>query len=213
MGFQECILLFKEYGGFQYLIGENITQLQHALQAAHIAKICKAPNYIIIGMLLHDIGQLIGRDINHDITIDDLHASHDDLGAMWLYDEGFKSDICDIAKYHTLAKVLLCDKSPDYLSQLSLASQQSYFIQKQKYQNLPTVKNVETLLACRLIDDMAKIPHFNPGSLDDYELLYNQVLTDDIINDIKWIDNVKALFELQNHDHFKFLEKVVYHIN
>lgn len=37
---------------------------QHALQTNYIAMICQAPDYIIIGLLLHDICKLIGLDLN-----------------------------------------------------------------------------------------------------------------------------------------------------
>lgn len=38
--FKECAKLFKTYGNEKYMIGEEITQLQHALQSANIAEIC-----------------------------------------------------------------------------------------------------------------------------------------------------------------------------
>lgn len=42
MGFDKIISLYQQYGDNKYMIDEEITQLQHALQAAHIAKICNA---------------------------------------------------------------------------------------------------------------------------------------------------------------------------
>lgn len=209
MSFRECLELYQQYGDDHYLIGENITQLQHALQAAHIAKICDAPDYVVIGLLLHDIGQLVGRRTKHDISIDQLHATHDDLGATWLQIRGFSSYVSDIAKYHTQAKILLCERDPSYLEQLSLASQQSYIIQKQKYQGSTPPDNIEVLMVCRLIDDMAKISNFTPGSLDTYESMYYRAnAQNSITNGEEWISIVRELFQLQKSDYSKFLQRV-----
>lgn len=201
MGFSECVWLFSRYGGSEYLIGESITQLQHALQAARIATICGAPEYIIIGLLLHDIGQLIGQD--KQCTIDTLHEQHDDLGAEWLHNEGFPLEVIHIAKYHTLAKVLLCDRNASYLNTLSTISQHSYLVQKRKHANSSMVGvDVDSIMACRLIDDMAKIPNLTIGKLSDYEFMYDRVCHEEVTirdnSDKKaWIMKVSKLFEIQ----------------
>lgn len=245
MGFSDCMILYQKYGNKDYLIDESITQIQHALQAAHIAKICQAPDYIVIGLLLHDIGQLVGLD--REFNINSLHTFHDTLGAKWLKQEGFQREIINIAKYHTLYKVLLCNQDKKYFSTLSKASQQSYFIQKEKYSNFiettkfcpdkfHTPEMQKILIACRLIDDMAKIPKFNPeyfdfeadndtpneeklliskinlNKLESYESLYNKVKTNSLsvdYNDDYWITKVKELFELQINNYPKFIAKIL----
>jgi putative nucleotidyltransferase with HDIG domain len=198
--FFKILDLFTKYGSDKYMIDENITQLQHALQAAYIAKSCGAPKYVILGMLLHDIGQLIGQEADENINIEKLHRSHDDTGADFLTNEGFDIRIINIAKYHTYMKVLLCSIKPEYLSKLSKASQESYVIQKEKYKNIisDSTMDGEVLMACRLIDDCAKINDFTPGNILDYEELYDELKNQSLLSlqldendgDKKWIDNV-----------------------
>ncbi len=182
----------------KYMIGEDITQMQHALQAAHIAKICEAPPHIIIAMLLHDIGQLLGQDKQHNLSIDKLHQSHDDIGAQWMKDNGLPSCVYDIAQYHTLAKVILCDQDSTYLSKLSRASQESYTIQKKKYSIRPELDSdkMEVILACRKIDDMAKVSNYSPGSIEMYSDMYKQVISQNYHDDeISWMTHVNTMFK------------------
>jgi len=40
-------------------IGENVSQLQHSLQAATLAQKAGADNEIVLGALLHDVGRFI----------------------------------------------------------------------------------------------------------------------------------------------------------
>jgi len=181
------------------MIAEDITQIQHALQAADIAKTCKAPPYIIIAMLLHDIGQLLGEEHCSGISRDKLHAYHDDIGAQWMRDNGIPAFVSDISQYHTLAKVILCDRDSKYLSRLSLASQESYHIQKKKYGLQPQLSSetIEVILACRKIDDMAKINNYTPGSIDMYAVLFEQVVAEtDHTHDLSWINRVNMMFDL-----------------
>ena len=131
--FSEITELYEKYGNEKYMIGEEITQKEHALQAAEIAKNCGAPAHIIIGLLLHDIGQMVGLERGY--TKQELHHCHDDIGAQWLKERGFPTAITDVCQYHTLAKVIICDRDKQYLDQLSSASKESYFIQKKKFSN------------------------------------------------------------------------------
>jgi predicted HD phosphohydrolase len=188
--------LYEKYGNEKYMIGEDITQMEHALQAASIAKNCGAPDHIIIGMLLHDIGQLIGLDKGYNS--EQLHQSHDDIGAKWLQEHGLPSSVTDICKYHTLAKIIICDKDKNYLSRLSQASQESYFYQKRKHGTDYKIskKTEDMIVACRYIDDMSKINNYCPGKIDDYFDIYNRVITNgsSCCNcDAFWIKSVIAL--------------------
>lgn len=183
--------LFNKYGNEEYMIGESITQINHALQAARIAEVAGAPNEIIIGLLLHDIGQLLG----HNSSMEELHGSHDDIGYYWLKDNGFSDIICNIARYHTAAKVLLCRDDPDYIKQLSPASQESYLIQKEKYKDLILDHDLEEIVkACRLCDDMAKIS----DTILEQDLYYYQNLdpySDISHEDSDWILMVNELYK------------------
>ena len=110
--------LFERSGGDQY--GEDISQLQHALQAAELARIegCTAP--MIAAALLHDIGQLIdgaghvaereGRDARHEVI------GYDILFGM------FGDPVAMPVRLHVDAKRYLCGVQPLYLETLSRAS-------------------------------------------------------------------------------------------
>lgn len=222
----EYINLQEKYGNNKYMIQEDITQIDHCLQAAYIAHLCGAPEDVVIGLLYHDIGQLVGRqdgyidgDKNKNFDINYLHEHHDDLGSMWLEEREFPNFVYDLVNYHTLAKVVLCDRDPDYFNNLSKASQISYHFQKEKfkekiktkedYQQFLKHKRLEDILAARLCDDMAKIPDFKdiPG-LENYRDMVKRVLY--CINENKnknynnWIEKIKKLKKWVNKDRQSF---------
>jgi len=52
----ECVFnLFRKHGEMNY-IGEDVSQLQHAQQAAMCARKGDYPLHVIVGAFLHDIG-------------------------------------------------------------------------------------------------------------------------------------------------------------
>lgn len=205
--FDELYELFNKYGHETYMIDENITQLNHALQAAHIAEFVGAPNVIVLGMLLHDIGQLIGRKKKIDISVEELHLTHDDLAYQWLKDRNFPQIVCDIARYHTAIKVQLCQDDPDYFDRLSSASKQSYLFQKEKYKFNPIPDNMKSILkTCRLFDEMAKF-NIEGLSLDNYRDLYenNFNISD---GDLSWINRTWDLYKLSYSNPEEFIRTV-----
>lgn len=159
--FAGFIDLYSRFGGEKYMLDEDIVQRDHIAQAAHIARFSGAPEWLIIGLLLHDVGQVATEQlVGH---ADQLHGCHDELGARWLKERGFPSPVTRLVRYHTLAKVILCAEDVNYFANLSRASQISYDIQKKKFdQNSEVVEsfrtdpNVEDFIAGRLCDDMAK---------------------------------------------------------
>jgi predicted HD phosphohydrolase len=169
--------MFALYGNDKYMISEEIIQRSHVLQAALIAKLSDAPEDVIIALMLHDIGQIAEAD--HVGQLEYLHANHDEVGAAWLKSHGFPPFVTDFVRYHTIVKVLLCMEDPHYFENLSLASQESYFIQRDKYLNEEGQKTLNTLLnhprledikCARKCDDMAKIIGLNEKVSDDQAL-------------------------------------------
>lgn len=155
---------YVEYGNGKYMIQEEITQISHILQAAHIAELVGAPEDVVVGLLLHDIGQVIdAKYIGEEVY---LHQHHDELGQAWLLDRGYPSFVADLVGYHTLVKVVLAQEEPDYYDNLSTASKISYKYQKEKFE-LPENKTffnqllqhprIADLKAARRCDEMAKI--------------------------------------------------------
>ena len=110
--------LFDRFGQDQY--GENISQLQHALQCAELARIdgCDAP--MIAAALLHDVGQLVneaglaaereGRDAHHEVT------------GYNILSKAFGDKVAIPVRLHVDAKRYLCGVDSEYFGTLSAAS-------------------------------------------------------------------------------------------
>ena len=205
----EIFFLFDHYGNEHYLLDEPVTQSSHALQSAWIAKKCNAPEEVIISLLLHDIGQLTKKELIGKTHA--LHEEHDQLGALWLKEKGFPSLVVDFAKYHTMAKVALCQNDSDYYNHLSKASQESFHLQKEKYihsidyQNFLSHPYLQELLAMRLCDDLAKCADerflHQLQSLSDYEEMILRVIKNrEDKSNPEWILNLKQLSEKKRKD-------------
>ncbi len=183
--FDQMLEAYEKYGGDKYMIDEEIVQGSHVLQAAYLAKLAGAPEDVVVGLLFHDIGQVI--DPAKVGQVEYLHASHDDVGGRWLKQNGFPQDVVDFVRLHTLAKVVLCMEDPSYYTHLSKASQISYEIQKRKYLEEEEGRKTlhvfnshprrEDFLRQRKCDDMAKIAGFTVKSNQSSEdTVFNVVL-------------------------------------
>ncbi|HEX2473718.1 MAG TPA: metal-dependent phosphohydrolase, partial [Lacipirellulaceae bacterium] len=74
--------LFERNGGSLYG-GEDVTQLEHALQAAMLAEAEGADAPLIVAALLHDIGHLL-HDLPEDAPDDGVDDVHEVLAYNWL---------------------------------------------------------------------------------------------------------------------------------
>ncbi len=120
--------LFDSQGGDLYG-GEQVTQLQHALQAAQLAEQQNRPSSEIIAALLHDVGHLL-HDLGDDCAERGIDDIHERAGADWLADvAGFVPAITEPVRLHVPAKRFLCAVNPHYHAQLSAASQLSLSLQ------------------------------------------------------------------------------------
>lgn len=182
--FDDFLEAYEKYGGGKYMINEEIIQSQHVLQAAYLAKKWGAPENAIIGLLFHDVGQVIDADNVGNLPY--LHASHDEVGGRWLAENGFPMQVVDWVRYHTLTKVVLCMEDPSYYSHLSDASKESYHIQRDKYMNeegqvslhaFMEHPNRQDFMCQRKCDDMAKIVNFEtPENFEDYRAMAQRVI-------------------------------------
>ncbi|MFC2991044.1 HD domain-containing protein [Halomonas tibetensis] len=98
--------------------GEEVTQLEHAIQCAGLARRRGGSDELVVAALLHDIGHLIGsvdwRDANR----------HDEIGAE-LASIHFGEGVCAPIRLHAAAKRYLCRVDPNYEASLSAASRHS----------------------------------------------------------------------------------------
>lgn len=160
-------------------IGEAVSQLQHSLQAAHLAVEAGADEETILGALLHDIGRFIpeGDSMPAIIAADGTfvgRASHEVTGERYLRQLGFSDKICQLVGAHVMAKRYLTAVDKGYYDALSQSSkttlkyQGGVFDEEQvrEAQRDPWLQNK---LAVRRWDDAAKDPAMQTRPLSFYE--------------------------------------------
>ncbi|CAK9018462.1 unnamed protein product [Durusdinium trenchii] len=114
--------LFQKHGCGDY-IGEEISQLEHALQAADLAQRSGLGQEATIAALLHDVGHLLGMDDPSSARMEDCGVvDHEKLGGQWLQSLGFSQKVCDLVARHVDGKRYLCAVRKDYHKTLSEAS-------------------------------------------------------------------------------------------
>ena len=160
---------FKQRGHQAY--GEGVTELQHALQAAHLAELDNAPDHLIVAALLHDIGHLL-HGLPEDVAEQGIDGLHEQIGEKWLK-QCFGPEISQPVRLHVTAKRYQCTVNPDYLEQLSPASTKSFILQGGKmdedeitaFERNPFFKDA---LQLRTWDDNAKNPKATTPLLEHY---------------------------------------------
>jgi len=110
-----------ETAGQSAYFGEPVTQVEHALQCAQLARDSGAGEEMIIAALLHDIGHLLEEDglqRHENVGVID----HDAAGARYLRDRGFSDRVAALVGGHVEAKRYLTTTNPSYFARLSPAS-------------------------------------------------------------------------------------------
>jgi len=158
----DIMSLFQTKGNTEYG-GEKISQLEHALQAAHLAQADNAPPALVVAALLHDIGHLLGDGPN---------APHEQLGHDWI-SQHFSAEVCEPVRLHVEAKRYLCATNGSYLEQLSPTSVKSLHIQGGPMTDAELDAFEEELyypqaVKLRQWDDQAKVEKLAVPPLDTY---------------------------------------------
>ncbi len=155
--------LFAERGGSEYH-GEAVTQLEHALQAAHFAEQDGQPPELIAAALLHDIGHLL-HGHGEDHLEHGLNDRHEDLGAHFLA-RAFGAAVTEPVRLHVPAKRYLASgKHPDYPGILSPASVRSLELQgglmsADEIRTFEMDPHFDAAAKVREYDDRAKVVNF-----------------------------------------------------
>jgi len=133
---------------------------EHMLQGAQLAEAAGAPDALIAGALLHDIGHYtnefgpdavaIGRD-NH----------HEAAGAQVLA-PFFPPLVTDCVRHHVAAKRYLCATRPAYFTALSQASKDTLALQggpmnADEVAEFARNPNLEAIIKVRFWDDAGKV--------------------------------------------------------
>ena len=93
--------LFHDRGSAAYF-GENVSQTEHALQAAWAAEKAGAEPALIVAALLHDIGHLL-HPLPEDCAQRGQDDRHEELGAQWV-EQTFGPAVSEPIRLHVSAK-------------------------------------------------------------------------------------------------------------
>jgi len=161
-------------------IGEDVSQLEHALQCAELAKRASTDDETILAALLHDIGHFCSKE-----DVPQMNGfgsvSHEKIGADYLRDLGFSDRVCQLVLGHVEAKRYLVFKHARYAEKVSYASQQTLLqqggpmddVEAAAFEQDPMFKEK---LRIRQWDDSGKIEDYTPPSLETYRELLTQHL-------------------------------------
>ena len=166
----EVMRLFAEKGSDAYF-GENVSNLEHSLQTAALARQAGVADTLIAAALLHDIGHLL-HGFGEDIADRGIDARHEVAGEAWLRTR-FEPATTEPVRMHVDAKRYLCRIDYEYAQNLSPSSLLSLKLQggpfsdaeMREFESRPW--HAEALLLRRW-DDAAKIPGLNVPGLDTY---------------------------------------------
>lgn len=168
----ELFELYERVGDSNY--GESITQIDHALQSAALARDAGAGEALIVAALFHDVGHLVA-DVQGTPGFDP--ASEDDdheaRGARILA-RLFGASVAQPVAMHVLAKRWRCTREPAYHDQLSRASRatliaQGGLLSEEECQRFEAHPGFADALALRTWDDAGKVEGLDVGALRDWE--------------------------------------------
>ena len=170
MVIDEIISLFRQRGAAAYH-GENVSQTEHALQAAALAEREGACQFLVVAALLHDIGHLLEGQAE-DLADRGLDGRHEEAGRAWLAAH-FGPEVTEPIYLHVAAKRYLCAVDANYLAALSPASRVSLSLQggpmgddeRSKFESNPYYRDAIRL---RRWDDTAKVHGLKVPGLDHY---------------------------------------------
>lgn len=164
LGIDDIEQFMQRQGGALYG-GEAVSQLEHALQAAHLAEQAGEPAQLITAALLHDLGHLIEAERPAHQRIDkaaDVDGLHEFIVLPFLRGT-FDASVLEPIRLHVQAKRYLCLIEPSYWGALSDASKYSLEQQGGVFSQLEGEKfiaqpHADSAVRLRRYDDLAKTP-------------------------------------------------------
>jgi phosphonate degradation associated HDIG domain protein len=133
----------------------DVTQRQHALQAAWQAEREGCSSALIAAALLHDIGHLVHNlgDNPAEHGVDD---KHEELGQVWLQ-AWFGPEVTEPVRLHVAAKRYLCATEADYFAKLSPDSVQGGPMSADEVAAFRALPHAEDAVRLRRFDEGAKV--------------------------------------------------------
>eukprot|EP00929_Paragymnodinium_shiwhaense_P066728 TRINITY_DN3350_c0_g1_i1.p2 TRINITY_DN3350_c0_g1~~TRINITY_DN3350_c0_g1_i1.p2 ORF type:complete len:224 (-),score=51.33 TRINITY_DN3350_c0_g1_i1:316-987(-) len=173
---QEIEQLYARNGNSDY-VGENVSQIEHALQAAQLAHVSGLGDEAVLAALLHDCGHLLGLDDPSMPRMEDCGVvNHENLGGNWLRDLGFSDKVATLVARHVDAKRYLCCVQDGYHERLSDASKTTLRHQggpmtPDEAKSFERSELFKTIIAMRHWDEAAKVPKKEVPGLEAYKAL------------------------------------------
>jgi phosphonate degradation associated HDIG domain protein len=157
-------------GGIYY--DRSVTQLEHALQCARLARREGSAAQVVTAALLHDIGHFLLDEHNEtaDFQHDDLE--HEVIGADYMV--GFlPGAIVEPIRLHVPAKRYLCAVEPEYRDGLSAGSKKSLELQggpmsDEERREFARHPHLDTAVRLRRWDDQSKVERLETPPLEAY---------------------------------------------
>jgi phosphonate degradation associated HDIG domain protein len=167
----DILNLFNDKGHSEYG-GEAVTQLEHALQTATLARENNASDQLITAALLHDIGHLL-HDLPNDAPLKGIDDVHENKAAVFLR-KYFPAAVTEPVRLHVMAKRYLSSTEETYYSLLSEPSKQSLVLQGglmssaevSAFEQNPFFSDAVML---RKWDDQAKVKELTTAPVEDFE--------------------------------------------
>ncbi|MBM4074779.1 MAG: HD domain-containing protein [Planctomycetes bacterium] len=170
--------VFNQRGSENYA-SEAVTQLQHAIQSALLAKRDGADEPLIAAALLHDIGHLLGTASLPNSEAQNYDDKHENKGYGWLV-KHFGAQVADPVRLHVAAKRYLCTVDPNYCNILSPTSLKSFHDQGGMMSNeeratFERERYFQEALRLRRWDDEAKDPDIAIPPIEEYRELLGRI--------------------------------------
>ena len=124
---RDAIVDIYDFNAFRSYGLCDISQREHALQAATLAMRKGCDDALVLAALLHDGGHMV-HDLEEDPAARGIDDHHEKIGADWI-SQFFVPAVSEPVKLHVAAKRYLCAIEPDYFRTLSADSIQSLCLQ------------------------------------------------------------------------------------
>jgi gamma-butyrobetaine dioxygenase len=170
----DIVAIFQAHGHDRYR--EPVTQQQHALQCAALARRGRADDDLVLAALLHDVGHCGASPSADSDAADETGDRHHGHRAAALLRPHVPGRLAWLVECHVVAKRYLCTIDPHYAAALSAASRRSLRVQggslrPDRCAALERHPWFADALALRRWDDLAKDPAAVVPGLDAYRPL------------------------------------------
>ena len=165
--------------------GEAVSELEHALQCADLARAGGADDQLQLACLLHDVGryavdQALVADTTETTCVEPGARGHHEVGAE-LIARWVPERVAWSVRMHADAKRYLCATEPDYFDRLSTASRHTLRLQGGIMSPSDAARFAEhrwlrDAVALRRWDDDAKVVGKKTRSLEDWAPLVRRWL-------------------------------------